>query len=92
MTITQTDSAGPLASLDKEDLRATVAHVLDIDTEELADDAGFIEDLGVDSLVALEVVVVLEKKYAVRLGEDELRRITTLDNAHQVLLGKLSPA
>ncbi|MYV58310.1 acyl carrier protein [Streptomyces sp. SID4931] len=78
--------------LNKEELRSTIAEVLDVDIDEVSDDASFTEDLEVDSLMALEVVVVLEKKYGLRLEERELRQITSLDNAYAVLLGKLAAA
>ncbi|WP_406200641.1 acyl carrier protein [Kitasatospora sp. NBC_01560] len=78
--------------LDKEELRAVVAQVLDVDTAEVTDDARFVDDLEVDSLMALEVVVVLEKTYGVKLPESDLKRITTLQNAHDVLLARLATA
>ncbi|GAA2801222.1 hypothetical protein GCM10010505_29900 [Kitasatospora aburaviensis] len=81
-----------MAVLDKEDLRATIAQVLDVDVAELADDTGFIADLGVDSLLALEVVVVLEKKYGVRLEESQFPRITSLAGTYEVLGEKLRSA
>ncbi|MGW2254458.1 acyl carrier protein [Kitasatospora sp. NPDC001660] len=78
--------------LDKEELRAVVAQVLDVDAEEVTDDARFVDDLEVDSLMALEIVVVLEKKYGVKLPESDLKQITTLQNAYDVLLGRLDAA
>ncbi|MEU8515494.1 acyl carrier protein [Kitasatospora sp. NPDC059722] len=78
--------------LDKEELRAVVAQVLDVDAEEVTDDARFVDDLEVDSLMALEIVVVLEKKYGVKLPESDLKQITTLRNAYDVLLGRLDAA
>ncbi|MCX4807332.1 acyl carrier protein [Streptomyces sp. NPDC058682] len=75
--------------LDKEELRALVAHVLDVEVAEVTDDVRFTDDLEVDSLMALEIVVVLEKKYAVRLPESELKQIVTLQSAYDLLLGKL---
>lgn len=76
--------------LDKEDLRRTVANVLDVEAEEVTDEASFIDDLEVDSLMALEVVVVLEKKYGVRLRESELKQVTCLERAYQLMLEKLA--
>ncbi|MFD0025487.1 acyl carrier protein [Streptomyces sp. NPDC058382] len=78
--------------LDKEELRALVAQVLDVDVSEITDDAKFVDDLEVDSLMALEVVVVLEKKYGIKLPESELKRIVTLQSAYDLLLGKLDAA
>jgi acyl carrier protein len=76
-------------ALDKEELRATVAGALDTEVSDVTDEANFVDDLGVDSLMALEVVVVLEKKYGVRLQESELKRISTLNNAFDVMSTKL---
>ncbi|MEU3002065.1 acyl carrier protein [Streptomyces sp. NPDC006995] len=78
--------------LDKEELRAVVAQVLDVEPSEVTDDASFVDDLEVDSLMALEVVVVLEKRYEVKLPESELRCIVTLQSAYDLLLGKLAAA
>ncbi|MFI9629733.1 acyl carrier protein [Streptomyces sp. NPDC052042] len=75
--------------LDLEDLRQTVADILDVDEAELTDDAHFVETLGVDSLMALEVMVVLEKKYDVKLGEEELKEVTSLKKAYHLLAAKL---
>ncbi|HEY4022447.1 MAG TPA: phosphopantetheine-binding protein [Pseudonocardiaceae bacterium] len=80
------------AVLEKEDLRVTVAEVLDVDEESVTDEALFIDDLGVDSLMALEVMVVLEKKYGVKLDESELREVTCLQKAHDLIEGKLQAA
>lgn len=78
--------------LDKEELRAVVAQVLDVDVDEVTDDAKFVDDLEVDSLMALEVVVILEKKYGIKLPESELKQIVTLQSAYELLLGKVDAA
>ncbi|MFF5789755.1 acyl carrier protein [Streptomyces sp. NPDC012693] len=80
------------AVLEKEDLRRTVADVLDVEEAELTDQAHFVDDLGVDSLMALEVMVVLEKKYAVKLDESELKEVVCLQKAHDLLASKLQDA
>jgi acyl carrier protein len=77
------------AVLDKEELRATVAHVLDVDAADVTDDADFIDDLAVDSLMTLEVVVVLERKYGVKFVESELRAVGSLQQAYELLSTKL---
>ncbi|MEU8827222.1 acyl carrier protein [Streptomyces sp. NPDC048636] len=76
-------------TVDKEELRTFVADVLDVDEEDVTDDADFVKTLGVDSLMALEVMVVLEKKYAVKLEEQEMKDITCLRKVHELLVSKL---
>ena len=74
---------------DKEELRATVAYVLDLTTAEVTDEAHFIDDLAVDSLMALEVVVALERKYRVKFDESELRQVVSLQHAYDLVAAKL---
>lgn len=95
MSISPSDTdivAAPNAApvLDMEELRLTVAEVLDIEAVDLTDEANFINDLDVDSLMALEVVVRLEKKYGVKFTESELRSVVSLQQAHDLLIHKLS--
>jgi acyl carrier protein len=85
-------SNSPTTTLEIEDLRRTVAEVLDVDEALVTDDASFIDDLGVDSLMALEVMVVLEKKYHVKLDESELREVSSLKKAYGLLSDKLRAA
>lgn len=80
--------APALAALDKEQLRDLVADVLDLDVAEVTDDAHFVEDLDVDSLMALEIAVRLEKEYGVRLAESELTSITSLGDTYELLSAK----
>ena len=70
------------------ELRSLVADVMDVDADSFEDEAHFMEDLGVDSLMAMEIMVALEKKYRVKFNEPELRRITCLRNVHELLLAK----
>ncbi|GAB3238001.1 hypothetical protein GCM10027447_37430 [Glycomyces halotolerans] len=77
-------------TIDREELRHLVADVLDVDVEEVTDSAHFVNDLEVDSLMALEVMVVLERKYSVKLAESELKEVTSLDKAHALLLDKVA--
>lgn len=72
-------------TLDKEQLRALVAETLDVDVEEVTDDARFVEDLEADSLLALEIVVKLENTYGVKLDEAVLPKITTLQATYELL-------
>ncbi|OSP41409.1 MULTISPECIES: acyl carrier protein [unclassified Streptomyces] len=72
-----------------DELRGIVSEILDTDAEDVTDDADFVADLEVDSLMALEVVVVLEKRFGVKFAEAELRQVTSLGQAHQLLTRKI---
>ncbi|MFI0370696.1 acyl carrier protein [Actinomadura sp. 1N219] len=76
-------------TLDKEELRGLIAEVLDLPVAEVTDEAHFLDDLDVDSLMALEIMVRLEKAYGLRLEETELESITTLAGTYDLLDGRL---
>ena len=78
--------------LEKEELRATIADILDVEVADVTDEAHFMQDLEVDSLMALEVMVALEKKYQVKIKESQLREITCLSKAYDLLVDKLGAA
>lgn len=65
-------------ALDKEELRSLIAHILDLDVEEITDDADFVRDLEVDSLMVLEIVVRLQRQYGVKLEERDLKNVSSL--------------
>ncbi|UGY94207.1 acyl carrier protein [Streptomyces gobiensis] len=77
-----------LTELDKEELRAVVADALDVPVEEVTDTASFVDDLGVDSLLTLEVMVSIEQTYGVKLEEGELQTMTTFEHAWKLMQSK----
>lgn len=77
------------ADLSLETLRQLMADVLDLDAETIADDALFVEDLGMESLMALEVMVAIEKRYGVKLKEEDLPRIKNLRDVQTLVAEKL---
>lgn len=85
MTTTARSNATETAPFDKEDLRRTIAEIVEVEPAELADDTEFVADLGVDSLIALEVVVRLERKYGVKLDESKLAELTCLAAVYELM-------
>ncbi|GAA1026859.1 MULTISPECIES: acyl carrier protein [Amycolatopsis] len=78
-------------SLDGEELRELIAEVIDVDVREVTDDADFVQDLEVDSLLALEITVRLEKRYGIRMTDDELASsVTTFSATRELVLTKLA--
>lgn len=76
--------------LDKEELRTIIADTIDQDVEEVTDTASFVNDLEVDSLMALELVIVLERKYGVKFKEEMLSQVTSLQAAHELLTNQMA--
>lgn len=78
------------AVLDKEELRRTIATALDTEVSAVTDHAVFTRDLQVDSLLALELVVILGKEYPVELKGSDLERLTCFGNVYDLLVERLS--
>lgn len=76
-----------------EELRRKVVLVLaeefELDPEEMGPEATLYDDLGLDSLDAVDMVVVLEKTFGMKLTDEEaLRSIRTMEDLFQ-FLGRL---
>lgn len=65
----------------EKEVRDLIADIIEMDPNEIGPDAHLVEDLGMDSMMALEILASLEKKFKIRIPEDELPKITTLNKA-----------
>jgi acyl carrier protein len=70
-----------------EELRAIFTEITEID--DIPSDKS-LKDLGVDSMMALEIVTAIEKKYAIKIEESELNQVATLDRAASLVANKLA--
>ena len=70
----------------REKLRAIVAEVAEID--EVPDGTPF-KDLGIDSMMAIEIIADVERAYKIKVPEGELAEITDLDSMVQLVASKL---
>ena len=71
----------------KEKLRAIVAEVAELD--EVPDSAPF-KDLGIDSMMAIEIIADIERSYKIKVPEEELEKITDLDSVVALVKARLS--
>ncbi len=74
-----------------EDLRLKVVEVLaeefELDPLVMGPEATLYEDLGLDSLDAVDMVVVLEKTFGMKMTDEEaLRSIRTMEDLFQFLI------
>jgi len=61
------------------DIRNLVAEILETEPEEIQGDAKFVQDLGMDSMMALEILAGIEKKYRIAIPEEMLPKFTDLN-------------
>ncbi|GAA3119828.1 acyl carrier protein [Streptomyces echinatus] len=77
------------APLDSEELRELIADVLEVDGESITPEIDFVRDLGVDSLLAMELAVTLERHYRVKIESHEIGDVRTMSDISALLLRKL---
>ena len=63
----------------EQDIRNLVAEILEVESAEIDGDAKFVQDLGMDSMMALEILASIEKKYRVVIPEEMLPKFTDLN-------------
>ena len=69
----------------KADLKKLVAEITNVPEEKLTPEAKFVEELGIDSMMALEIVAATEKKFRVVIPEEEIPKSRSLGDIHKLL-------
>jgi acyl carrier protein len=70
----------------REDLRALVAEIAEKD--EIPDGATF-KELGIDSMMGVEIVASVERQYQIKIEDDEIAGFLDLDSAYALVVKKL---
>ena len=62
-----------------QDIRNLLAEILETDPQSIDGNASFVKDLGMDSMMALEILAGIEKKYRIVIPEETLPKFTDLN-------------
>jgi acyl carrier protein len=62
-------------------VKVVVSNVLDVDSDEITDDANFIFDLGADSMQSVELVAGFEEEFDIEMDQDKALEIQNIDDA-----------
>jgi len=74
-----------------ERINAGLQEEFEIPPEKLVAGAKLYEELGLDSLDAVDMVVVLEQQFKIKIREDDgIQAIRTLDDLYAFILAKVS--
>ena len=69
-----------LNNVDQE-VRNIIAEIIEMEPGKIPPDAHLVEDLGMDSMMALEILAAIEKRFRIKIPEEDLPKITTLNRA-----------
>ena len=64
-----------------EKVKAVVVDQLNVEDDEVVEDASFIDDLGADSLGIVELVMALEEEFGVSIPDEDAESIKTVGDA-----------
>ena len=63
----------------QDEVLEIVAMVIEKEVKDIPLDAHLIQDVGADSMMALEILAALEKKYRIVIPEEKLKTMTTVN-------------
>ncbi len=72
-----------------EKFATSAVEVLAVERSQVTPEASFADDLGADSLDLVELVMALEETFDIEVGEDELKDISTVGQAFDLIYAKL---
>jgi acyl carrier protein len=65
----------------RKEIKSLVAELTEREPDEITDTASFVQDLGVDSIMAIEMLVALDRAYHIEMPETEFNRARNIDEA-----------
>jgi acyl carrier protein len=71
-------------------IQQVAAEVLSVDSDVVTEGARFKEDLDADSLDLVELVMGLEERFDIEVPEEDLDGVTTVGQAVDLVLAKVS--
>jgi acyl carrier protein len=72
-----------------EKVKSIIAEQLGVKSEEVTDQASFIDDLGADSLDTVELVMALEEEFGIEIPDEDAEKMTTVGQAIKYLEEKV---
>ena len=73
-----------------DDVRAVIVEQLGVKPEEVKPTASFKDDLGADSLDAVEFIMALEEKFGIEIPDEDAESMQTVDDAIKYVESKMN--
>lgn len=68
-----------------EKVKAIVARELNVDEDQLTMETNFVEDLGADSLDAVEIIMAVEDEFGIEVSDDDAQGIRAIGDIVKIL-------
>jgi acyl carrier protein len=80
----------------RSEIKALIARVTEREPDEIPDGAHYIEELDIDSLMAMELMIAIDRKFGIDVPEEEFRKASNVNDSvamvEQFLAAKSIPA
>jgi acyl carrier protein len=70
--------------------RDLLSEKLGLDFHSIREDASFEDDLGVDSLDFVEIIVEIEKKFKIKISDEESEKLKTVKSITRLIKQKIT--
>jgi acyl carrier protein len=71
----------------QDQIRKIVAKIIEVEPEKIGPETHFVEELGADSMMALEIMAMLEKKFNITIPEEDLPKMSNLKEVVNLVSG-----
>jgi acyl carrier protein len=75
----------------RNEIKSLIAEVTERDAGEIGDSALFREELGVDSLTALEIMFAVDKKFKLKIPDEEYQKLKNVNETVALVIAHLPP-
>ena len=72
-----------------EKVKAVIVEQLNVEEDDVVEDAAFVDDLGADSLDIVELVMALEDSFGVSIPDEEAEGIKTVGDAVEFIAANM---
>lgn len=73
-------------------IKRSIATIANLDLNSIADNASYKEDLCLDSLTVLEIAVDAEMQFQIKIPDEELSKLDTIDETVRLIQRHLAGA
>lgn len=68
-----------------DQIKKVLVEAINVDEEEVTPEAKLNEDLGIDSLAAVELALELENTFDIRIEDEELAKLVTVQDVMDII-------
>jgi acyl carrier protein len=74
----------------EQELKELLASITEREVEEFQPEANFWKDLSIDSIKAIEITVAIERKYGIRIRDEQIPQISNVRQAVEAVKALLA--